>query len=150
MITFEELRDMQRNEKDLPKIASYNEKTSKVIHQRPAEVIDHGVLSGDLIHLGLRESETDIPSSLQATPEHPMLVERLGERMWITAGDLAEGDQLVSSDGRLFNYDSEISSIFSDETALYNLSFASAEGTKSPTYLVSQDGVNWVVAHNLK
>lgn len=88
--------------------------------------------------------------TLKVTGNHRLLAERGGELIWVRAGELLDGDLLVGPEGELMLYDAEETKTEKGAFDVYNFSFSSKETGMVPTYLVSEDGENWIVAHNVK
>lgn len=129
-------------------LVSYDECSGGATTQHPTEVYVHPkMVNTSLIYVGLRdENGTQIRDRLQVTKEHPLLVLRNGGERWVKAGDLVDGDALKGFGDRKYTYSAADTVVREGTYTLYNLSFGSAN--LHPTYYVSPDGENWIVAHN--
>ncbi|GEM_PF-4352891 len=147
LISFNELAALKAAGQPLPKIASFNETTGVTIFQQPRDLIDHGVVTSDLLRLNLTESN-GAAGTLEVTSEHRLLVMRDGAQRWIHAGALHEHDQLVNPDGRQYTFEMLGSMSMEGSQHLFNLSFGM--GQQHNFEISSDGGAHWFVAHNLK
>lgn len=143
IITFEEMARLYREGEELPKIASLDEGTGKIVYQRPDVFLDHGYMESTLMYLNV-DSAAGEDVNVRITDEHPLLVEQGDGRRWIKAGELKEGDQVVGEDGASFTFDEVETQAIEGVMPLYDISFSE----EPRNYLVSPDGKNWIVAHN--
>jgi len=146
LISFRELSILANDGRELPEVASFDEGTSSVVYQRPVKVISHGVQDSTLLYLGLEDDISMVPP-LMVTENHELLVNRDEEQVWVPAGELRTGDELVGPEGSYYYEDSATIAI-QGAFDLFDLSFSTPDRRLKPTFLVSPDGTNWFVAHN--
>lgn len=145
-ISFFELAYLQNSGAPLPEIAGWDESTNQVVYQTPSFVLDHGISNSTMLYIAVQD-EAGLNSQFQVTENHPLLVERNGVRYWIKAGSLQEGDLLIGLNGA-YSFDNAGTLAVEGGFGLFDLSFMTASGVETPTYLVSTDGGAWFVAHN--
>ncbi len=148
-VSFAQLQELVSQGKPLPFVASYDEQTGEVIYQQPVNLIDHGFVDTKLTTLSLIADDGEM-TELTVTPNHKLLVDRNGSEVWVPVGELTDNDNVIGPDGEQLYVNWEGSEEILTNEALFNLTFAAAKTGMEPTYLVSSDGDNWVVAHNMK
>lgn len=146
LVTFEQLAGWSVGQ-SLPKVACFNPETSKIIYQQPLAVLEHHFVEAEPLSPIYLEGGDKQP--LEVTANHPLLVERAGKFLDIAVGALNQGDTLVNPKGGILKLGRGKKT--RGVLDLYNLSLTTQENqTLSPYYLVSANGIQWVVAHNIK
>ncbi|MBI4237793.1 MAG: hypothetical protein HY696_05160 [Deltaproteobacteria bacterium] len=130
-----------------PRIATVDEQTGQIAFQHPSAVLTHAVTSATLLDLTLRDA-TGVPTTLAVTDNHPLWVERGGERHWLVAGGLRDGDQLVLSDNAFAAVSTDETLTLRGAFDLYDVHFDGSTSAPNHNFLVSADGAHWFVAHN--
>lgn len=146
LINFKDLSVMANEGKELPEVASFDEESSSVVYQRPTKVIEHGMVNSTLLYLGLAD-DIGMITPLMVTANHQLLVDRNEERVWVPAGELENGDELVGPDG-VYAYEHSATLAIQGSFELFDISFSTPDHSLKPTFLVSPDGTFWFVAHN--
>lgn len=145
-VTFGELAALASAKLALPKIASIDETTGKVVYQQPTKVIDHGVSSDGILR------GAGVLNGLEVTPNHPIYVQQAdGTLAWKPAGDIASDDVAVNPfEGASFSIDASPITMQSVGGAyhLYDLSMPGDGDNAHNFWVKPPEGSQWVVAHN--
>lgn len=127
---------------ELPELASWDIEKRKVVFQKPLALVEH---------LFEEPQEVLRLNNIEVTPEHPILALRKRKTIFLAAGKLQREDLLISPFGyRYRGIRKEKRETEVPVQNLYNLSFDSQKGKQFPYFLVSHNGMGWVIAHNMK
>ncbi len=165
LITFGEIAKIWQTNGQLPYVASYDTDHHAVVYQQPTRVLIHENIITPILRLPLRAAPNWFSwetwknatmgagkSVMQVTPVHKLFIQRDGQEMWMRAGLLEAGDQLLNNDGDRYLVDeSAYWYAWAAVTAhtVYNLTFAGPT-PHVPTYLVCTDQSHCLIAHNNK
>ncbi|MDO8527774.1 MAG: hypothetical protein Q7T03_08825 [Deltaproteobacteria bacterium] len=136
LISFDALKALDEAGQPLPQLASFDEEKGKVVYQYPTKLIPHPQWHSTMVYL----------NGLEVTANHPMLVERGGQNVWLPADEIEIGDSLINPEGEVWT-----AGPIQKETGIfdvYDISFSADKTGQHPTFLVSPDGAHWFVAHN--
>ena len=144
-ITFGELAEKNHRGETLPAVASFDEATHTIVFQQPTKFLEHPLLETAL--MVFQAEEKGEPTSLSVTTNHHLLLQRENKEIWDAAGTLHTGDLLVNPYGDAYHFQS--AQVTEGAMTVFNLSFSQPATGMHPTYLVSEDGTHWIVAHNI-
>lgn len=161
----------------LPALAVYNPETNAVDYSAPTHVSKFFVRpsASDVQLIQYEGASGTVAEPLEVTPNHYLWTRRSGEEYWMPAGYVKAGDEVLTGIGGEKVWDRVVSSepvaddreldqwqllngsvtsfSFGDTARraangaldVYNIGMGSA---RSPNYLVSSNGKDWLVAHN--
>jgi hypothetical protein len=150
-IPFEQFHNLYGQGEEIPEVASWDVEAKRIVYQRPIKILAHPNSEWEnMIDLqcNTQDGQT-LNSPLEVTDRHELLT-GFFDSQWPRVLDLYDQTPLVTSAGLCFFNDS-LTRSGAPQSVVYNLSFTSTSGNEDliPNFLVSPDGIHWLVAHNM-